>query len=143
MARASTVKEDHERNVTVHQVLPVHRPVPDLLLRRLHDKEPGLRPAGELPVNFMFHLIRYAHIADSCVNCGQCEEVCPAEIPNALFMHAQQVELKDVRPRPGCFHGTATHGLCRGETGTGAAENTGSDMISDERVQPGAEVIMV
>ena len=42
----------------------------------------------------MFHLIRFAHIADSCINCGQCQELCPAEIPNSLFMHAQQVELE-------------------------------------------------
>ena len=55
-------------------------------------KNPAYVAPGELPVPFMFHLIRYAHIADSCVNCGQCEEVCPAEIPNALFMHAQQVQ---------------------------------------------------
>ena len=42
----------------------------------------------------MFHLIRFAHIADSCINCGQCQELCPMDIPNALFMHAQQVELE-------------------------------------------------
>ncbi|MFA5296331.1 MAG: Coenzyme F420 hydrogenase/dehydrogenase, beta subunit C-terminal domain [Methanoregulaceae archaeon] len=57
-------------------------------------KKPYLVKPGEVPPNFMFHLIRYAHIADSCVNCGQCEELCPMEIPNALFMHAQQVELE-------------------------------------------------
>ncbi|MFA5214331.1 MAG: 4Fe-4S dicluster domain-containing protein, partial [Methanoregula sp.] len=56
--------------------------------------KPYLVKPGEVPPNFMFHLIRYAHIADSCVNCGQCEELCPMEIPNALFMHAQQVELE-------------------------------------------------
>ena len=42
----------------------------------------------------MFHIIRFAHISDSCVNCGQCEENCPMEIPNALFMHSQQVEME-------------------------------------------------
>jgi formate dehydrogenase subunit beta len=57
-------------------------------------KKPYLVPPGEIPVNFMFHLIRFAHIADSCVNCGQCQENCPMEIPNSLFMHAQQVELE-------------------------------------------------
>ncbi|MGB4234927.1 MAG: Coenzyme F420 hydrogenase/dehydrogenase, beta subunit C-terminal domain [Methanoregulaceae archaeon] len=57
-------------------------------------KKPYFVEPGTLPVNFMFHLIRFAHIADSCVNCGQCEENCPMEIPNSLFMHAQQVELE-------------------------------------------------
>ncbi len=57
-------------------------------------KKPYLVKPGEVPPNFMFHLIRFAHIADSCVNCGQCQELCAMDIPNALFMHAQQVELE-------------------------------------------------
>jgi formate dehydrogenase subunit beta len=48
--------------------------------------------AGELPPNSMFHMRRFAHISDSCINCGQCEELCPAEIPMALFSHAIRVE---------------------------------------------------
>ncbi|HON82341.1 MAG TPA: Coenzyme F420 hydrogenase/dehydrogenase, beta subunit C-terminal domain [Methanoregulaceae archaeon] len=57
-------------------------------------KKPYLVKPGELPPNFMFQLIRFAHIADSCINCGQCQELCAMDIPNALFMHAQQVELE-------------------------------------------------
>ena len=55
-------------------------------------KKPYLVTPGQVPPNFMFHLIRYAHIADSCINCGQCEECCPAEIPLALFSHAIRTE---------------------------------------------------
>jgi formate dehydrogenase subunit beta len=47
---------------------------------------------GELPPNPMFHLRRFAHISDTCVNCGQCEELCPMDIPMALFSHAIRVE---------------------------------------------------
>jgi len=47
---------------------------------------------GELPPNPMFHMRRFAHISDTCINCGQCEELCPAEIPLALFSHAIRVE---------------------------------------------------
>jgi formate dehydrogenase subunit beta len=57
-------------------------------------KKPYLVTPGEVPPNFMFHLIRFAHISDSCINCGQCQELCPMEIRNSLFMHAQQVELE-------------------------------------------------
>ncbi|MCE5298549.1 MAG: Coenzyme F420 hydrogenase/dehydrogenase, beta subunit C-terminal domain [Methanoregulaceae archaeon] len=57
-------------------------------------KKPYLVTPGQVPPNFMFHLIRFAHIADSCINCGQCQELCAMDIPNALFMHAQQVELE-------------------------------------------------
>jgi len=47
---------------------------------------------GFLPVEPMFHLRRFAHISDTCINCGQCEELCPAEIPLALFSHAIRTE---------------------------------------------------
>ncbi|MCK8519810.1 Coenzyme F420 hydrogenase/dehydrogenase, beta subunit C-terminal domain [Methanoculleus sp. 7T] len=57
-------------------------------------KKPYLVPPGVLPVPFMFHLIRYAHVSDSCVNCGQCEENCPMEIANSLYMHALQTEME-------------------------------------------------
>jgi formate dehydrogenase subunit beta len=47
---------------------------------------------GQVPPNPMFHLRRFAHISDTCVNCGQCEELCPMDIPLALFSHAIRVE---------------------------------------------------
>ena len=47
---------------------------------------------GFLPVEPMFHMRRFAHISDTCINCGQCEELCPAEIPLALFSHAIRTE---------------------------------------------------
>ncbi len=50
-------------------------------------------PVGQLPPKPMFHMRRFAHISDSCVNCGQCEELCPMEIPLALFSHAIRVEV--------------------------------------------------
>ena len=42
----------------------------------------------------MFHLIRFSHISDSCINCGQCEELCAMDIPNSLFMHSLQTEME-------------------------------------------------
>ena len=59
-------------------------------------KKPHLVTPGQVPPPFMFHLIRYAHISDSCINCGQCEELCAMDIPNALFMHALQTELQEM-----------------------------------------------
>ena len=47
---------------------------------------------GEVPPNPMFHLRRFAHISDSCINCCQCEELCAMDIPLALFSHAIRVE---------------------------------------------------
>ena len=57
-------------------------------------KNPVLVPPGRLPVAPMFHLIRLAHVADSCINCGQCEETCPMEIANSLYMHSLQVGME-------------------------------------------------
>ena len=48
--------------------------------------------AGFIPADPMFHLRRFAHISDSCINCGLCEEGCPSEIPLALFSHAIRTE---------------------------------------------------
>ena len=51
---------------------------------------------GELPPGPMFHLIRLVHIADSCTNCGQCEEVCPAEIPLARIWHKIGIQIQEL-----------------------------------------------
>lgn len=51
---------------------------------------------GKVPPEFAFHLLRYSHVADSCVFCGQCEELCPMDIPNALFMHAIKTDLEEL-----------------------------------------------
>jgi formate dehydrogenase subunit beta len=100
-------------------------------------KNPAYVPPGYLPVAFMFHLIRYAHIADSCVNCGQCEEVCPAEIPNALFMHAQQVELEKMFGHvPGVNMELPLLAMVEEKEERSRLHNTGSDMIYENVFNP-------
>jgi len=66
---------------------PVCFPVAD----ELKSKQYSVRP-GEVPPNPMFHMRRFAHISDSCVNCGQCEELCAMDIPLAKFSHAIRAE---------------------------------------------------
>ena len=46
----------------------------------LHDK-------GTLPTIPLFHLERFIQMIDSCVNCGQCEDVCPMDIPLSRISH--------------------------------------------------------
>ncbi|MBT8507839.1 formate dehydrogenase [Methanomicrobiaceae archaeon CYW5] len=55
--------------------------------------------SGEIPPNPMFHMRRFAHISDTCINCGQCQELCPMDIPLALFSHAIRAE-SDVEFEP-------------------------------------------
>lgn len=51
---------------------------------------------GILPPSPMFHWVRLIHIVDSCTNCGQCEEVCPVEIPLAKIYHKLNRQLEEV-----------------------------------------------
>jgi formate dehydrogenase (coenzyme F420) beta subunit len=57
-------------------------------------KKAYLVEPGQVPPSFMFHLIRFLHVADSCINCGQCEELCPMEIENSRLMHMVQNDLE-------------------------------------------------
>ena len=95
-------------------------------------KKPYLVTPGQVPPNFMFHLIRYAHIADSCVNCGQCQELCAMDIPNALFMHAQQVELEKMFGHvPGVDMKLPLLALVEEREERARLDATGSDQIYD------------
>ena len=95
-------------------------------------KKPYLVTPGQVPPNFMFHLIRYAHIADSCINCGQCQELCAMDIPNALFMHAQQVELEKMFGHvPGVDMKLPLLALVEEREERARLDATGSDQIFD------------
>jgi len=48
-----------------------------------------------VPDPLTFHGIRMSHACFSCVNCGQCEDVCPMEIPLALIFHKMQKRYRD------------------------------------------------
>ena len=48
---------------------------------------------GQTPPYIMFPLVRLAHVADSCVNCGQCQDACPMEIPLTRLYHMLNREL--------------------------------------------------
>lgn len=50
---------------------------------------------GIIPPSPMFHFVRMLHMVDSCTNCGQCEEVCPSEIPLARIFHEINVKLQE------------------------------------------------
>lgn len=42
---------------------------------------------GIIPPPLTFSMIRVLHVACYCVNCGQCEDVCSADIPISLLTH--------------------------------------------------------
>jgi len=56
----------------------------------------GLVDAGEVPPGIMFPMIRITHVMDSCVNCGQCQDVCPMELPLARLTFLLNKELAGI-----------------------------------------------
>ncbi|MDD1662989.1 MAG: Coenzyme F420 hydrogenase/dehydrogenase, beta subunit C-terminal domain [Methanomicrobiales archaeon] len=95
-------------------------------------KKPYLVTPGQVPPPFMFHLIRFVHISDSCVNCGQCEELCPMDIRNSLFMHALQTDLEKMFGHvPGVDMSLPILALVEEPTERARLSATGSDQIYD------------
>ncbi len=95
-------------------------------------KKPYYVTPGQVPPGFMFHLIRFAHVADSCINCGQCEELCSMDIRNALFMHSQQVEMEKLfKHTPGVDMSLPVHAFVEEKAERARLNATGSDMIYD------------
>jgi formate dehydrogenase subunit beta len=93
-------------------------------------KKPWYITPGMVPPGFMFHLIRFAHISDSCINCGQCEELCSMDIRNALFMHAQQVEIEKMfKHTPGLDMTPPIHALAEERAERARLDATGTDSI--------------
>jgi formate dehydrogenase subunit beta len=53
----------------------------------------GLVVGGQVPPGLIFPLLRTIHVADSCVNCGQCQDVCPSELPLSRLTHMLNAEI--------------------------------------------------
>jgi formate dehydrogenase (coenzyme F420) beta subunit len=95
-------------------------------------RKPYLVEPGKVPPPFMFHLIRFAHVSDSCINCGQCEELCAMDIPNSLFMHALQTDLEEMfGTKPGVDMTLPVLALVEERTERDRLTATGSDQIFD------------
>ena len=50
----------------------------------------------EVPPKPLFHMERLMHMVDSCINCGQCEDVCPADIPLSKISHEINSKLREM-----------------------------------------------
>lgn len=89
-------------------------------------QDPELIETGSLPTEVpLFHLVRAVHMAGRCIDCGLCEEACPAHIPlRALY---QKVGLV-VRELYGYVPGQKTVPLIWGPLSDGEMETLASGM---------------
>ena len=51
---------------------------------------------GSLLGNLAFHVIRTCHLAARCIDCGECERVCPMGIPLTLLNRKMALVVKDL-----------------------------------------------
>lgn len=56
---------------------------------------------GQIPPSPLFHLERLVHMVESCTNCGQCEDVCPMDIPLAKIWHQINVNIIELNSQLG------------------------------------------
>lgn len=93
LSRLTWIMDETSRCIKCYQC---SHACPLCICKDCQTKKPWLVKPGEIPPPLMFHLIRFSHIADSCINCGQCQDRCAMDIPVSLMMHALQAELEQM-----------------------------------------------
>lgn len=53
-------------------------------------------PREGIPPGLAFHMIRSFHLADKCVECGECERSCPADIPLLTLRKMVNRDMRDM-----------------------------------------------
>lgn len=59
-------------------------------------EERNFVPDQGIPPGLAFHLIRAMHLADKCIECGECERACPGNIPLLTFRKMTNRDMRDL-----------------------------------------------
>ena len=52
---------------------------------------------GRLPPEFpLFHFVQFFHHADTCIECGECENACPMDIPLRLIKKMLREKVREL-----------------------------------------------
>ncbi len=76
---------------SAHQVI-----TPKTTYQEKANKGTWIEQTVDLPENLFFHLTRMLHMAGRCINCGECERVCPMNIPLSLLTRKLEKEVKEL-----------------------------------------------
>jgi formate dehydrogenase subunit beta len=60
------------------------------------EAERGYVQGGEIPPHLMWPTVRVAHVMDSCVNCGQCQDACSMNLPLTRLIFMLNREIAEV-----------------------------------------------
>ena len=59
-------------------------------------EHPELMATGKVPPDAIFQLVRAIHMAGRCIDCGLCEEACPADIPLRVLYKKGNLLVKEL-----------------------------------------------
>lgn len=62
----------------------------------LPDQPDWLSKASMLSEKQIYHVTRMFHVAGRCIECGECERVCPVDIPLGLMVRKTAADLEDL-----------------------------------------------
>jgi formate dehydrogenase subunit beta len=63
----------------------------------LESSSPEWVDKGKIPPSPLFHLERLIHMVEFCTNCGQCEDVCPVDIPLSKIWHRLKIRIDELK----------------------------------------------